>query len=297
MDCREKIEGGGAMVIKDVVKIEDFARTCFQILKSDRDVNIAVGGMTGEGKSTFSTLLQKHYSKIAVVDWDFSNMTWSRKELLTWIDGEGKDRKGQKAEYSAILPDELISMFYKRNWYEDAQKGAVELFNKCRDRHLFIVGNVPDFWDLDTGFLSRIRFYIYIPRRGVAWVFQQENNPFSTDKWNKTLNRKLFKKRNNPYSIPNFICEIHFPDWTPEEKKRYMEIRNTKRRNTEGQNKKVIKYKDIQKQRNELIRFIITAKKYFSLEEIRSISQKTIADITKLDPTTISYIVLGKTEV
>lgn len=181
------------------VGIRDFAKFCYDLLKSDRDITIATGGFTGEGKSTFGVKLLKAYGEIIGKPWSFEYITYLRKELLKWIDGEGEKKEGQLPEYSAILADELVSLFYKRNWYEEDQKSSVELFNKCRDRHLLIVGNIPDFWDLDSGFLSRIRFYVYIPERGRAWVFEQENNPFIKDKWNHRDNLKAFRKKRRPY--------------------------------------------------------------------------------------------------
>lgn len=200
--------------------MDDFAQTIYDILLSDRDVNIGCGGFTGEGKTTFSSHLQKKYAKKANNKWTFKNMTWSRKELITWIDGERKSeknkdtglRKGQLPEYTAVLPDELFAMFYRRNWHDEGQIDAIATFNMCRDRHLFLCGNIPNFWELDTGFTSRIRFYVYIPKRGIAWVFEQENNPFCVDNWNARENKKTFRKYGNPYKCPNFLFEIHFDD-------------------------------------------------------------------------------------
>ena len=237
--------------------ITNFAKTVYKIGKSDRDNIIGVAGFTGEGKSVFLIHLMREYSKIAKVKWNLQgNLTWSREELLKWIDGDQKG-KGKKAEYSALQPDELISMFYRRGWYEDPQKEAIELLNKCRDRHLLIGGGIPNFWDLDTGFQSRIRFYVYTPRgRGKAYVFEQEDNPFASDKWNARENLKLFRKHKSPYKCPNFVCEIHFPDLSPKEKREYYAIRNKKRVNTELQSKKerFEKYSRIKKQRDILLR-------------------------------------------
>lgn len=241
-----------------VVDIKQFAALSHELLKSDRDVTIGVSGFTGEGKSTFAVKLCQAYKDISNIPWNFDHLTWSRKELLEWIDGKGKARENQKPEYSALLPDELISMFYKRNWYEDGQKDAVELFNKCRDRHLLIIGNVPDFWDLDGGFITRIRFYVYIPKRGVAWVFQQENNPFITDKWNRTENNKIFRKTKTPYKCPNFLFEITFDDFEPKEKKEYYAIRNEKRRNTSNLSEKAERYKHVKKSRDAGFKLLMT---------------------------------------
>ena len=245
------------------VTLYEWASKCYELLRSDRDVVIGVGGFTGEGKSCFTTQLLKQYAKVAKVDWGFDNITWSRKELMTWIDGEKKStpdpvtglKKNQLPEYSAVLPDELFYMFYKRTWYMDDQISAVATFNMCRDRHLLVAGNVPDMWDLDGSFLKRVRFYIYIPERGKAWVFEQENNPFSKDPWNVTENKKLFRKYKNPFSVPNFICQINYGDWSAEEKAQYYKVRNKKRVLALNESKgKIDKYRDIKDQRDEAIR-------------------------------------------
>lgn len=244
------------------VTIPEFAKKCHQLLRSDRDVIIGVAGFTGEGKSCFTTQLQEAYSIVSKTKWDLNRLTWSRNELMTWINGEKNSevnhrtglRKGQLPEYSAVLPDELFYMFYRRTWFEEDQISAVATFNMCRDRHLFIAGNVPDIWDLDSGFLKRLRFYIYIPERGRAWVFEQENNPFTRDPWNVTENKKTFRKYKNPYSLTNFICEIRFNDWKPEQKKAYYGVRNTKRIKAINESKmKKERYRDIKDQRDNTI--------------------------------------------
>ena len=51
------------------MSVEQFATKIHQILRTDRDVNVAVAGMTGEGKSTFTTILQKAYAKISGTEW------------------------------------------------------------------------------------------------------------------------------------------------------------------------------------------------------------------------------------
>lgn len=270
--------------------MRQLAKTAYDILDSDRDVFAAVGGMTGGGKSVFIIEWLTEYSDVARVPFTMDHLTWSRDELLLWIDGDGPNRKGQKPRYSALAPDELISMFYKRNWYEDDQKAAIELFNKCRDRRLLIAGAVPNFWDLDSGLMSRFRFYIYIPMRGVAWVFQQENNPFAADKWNVSENRKVFRKKKNPYACPNFLCEIHYPDLDPETKKAYYEVRNKKRLNTENQNKgeRIERYAKVKSARDKLIRLILKN------SETLGFTHEDLSDMTGLSVSMIYYIEKGQ---
>lgn len=283
-------------MVKRIETLEAIAWMIFKLLKSDRDAVMGVGGFTGEGKSAFMTLLQMAYAKVSGTYWSFNRMTWSRKELLTWIDGE-KDskidknkglRKGQLAEYSAALADELFSMFYRRNWFDDDQIDAIATFNMCRDRHLFLGGNVPDFWDLDPAFTKRVRFYAYIPTRGVAWIFEQENNPFCKDNWNALENKKLFRKYRNPYKIPNFVCEVHYPDWTPEQKKEYYRIRNKKRLTAIDSNKSERKerYGVIKFQRDAMINMV------FKLDE--KLTNKDVAEVIGITPRAIALIRNGE---
>lgn len=268
--------------------LNGFAKFLYTLLKSDRDVTIGVGGFTGEGKSCFSTALAKEYSKVSKTDWNFNYLTWSRKELFTWIDGKNKnDKGGQVPEYTCLLPDELFTMFYKRNWYEEQQKDSIAILNMCRDRHLLLIGNIPNFWDLDGGFQSRVRFYVYISQRGKAWVFEQENNPFSSDNWNVNENKKIFRKAKKPYKCPNYVCEIEFPDWSKEEKEEYYSIRNEKRLEAIDVNKsdKVERYSKIKAQRDILIKMLLIKDK--------EITQKALGELLDLDKSTISYIVNG----
>lgn len=243
--------------------VYDFAKTNHELLRNDHDSNIGVGGFTGMGKTTFIVALLKAYSKISGTYWGFDRMTWSRKELMEWINGKpAKEadpetglRPNQLPEFSAICPDELFLMFYRRTWYEEGQIEGISTFNTCRDRHLLVAGSVPAFWDLDPAFLKRIRFYVYVPERGIAWIFEQENNPFSRDPWNVNENKKTFRKYKNPYHCQNFVCEIEYEDMTEKEKEQYLEIRRTKRIKA-IQEQKVVKdrYKDIRGQRDVVIK-------------------------------------------
>ena len=295
---------------KYVRPLRDMSVMLFDMLKSDRDTNIGIGGFTGEGKSSFLTHLFKDYGIVSGMGWSFNLLTWSRKELLLWIDGDKKSEpdedgllKGQKPEYSALGVDELFLLFYKRNWYDEGQIDSIGTLNMCRDRHLLIGGNIPNFWDLDSAFTSRIRFYVYIPYRGVAWVFEQENNPFAIDKWNVTQNKNIFRKFKNPYMCPNFLMEIHYPDWSPKEKIRYYEIRNKKRVKAIDVNKsdKQERYKDIKSQRDRLIKLLLDWNndiiQYDDIKErlgIEKLTYKDLSDILGISPSAVRLIALGE---
>ena len=292
--------------------IAQFAQLAADMLKSDRWVLIGCSGDMGEGKSCFTHQLTEAIARLTGTPYDLKhNMTYTRKELSTWMDGD-KDGKGQMPEFSSLLCDELISMFFKRNWFDSDQIDGIELLNKVRDRHQVVAGNIPVLWDLDSAILPLFSFWIHIPERGRAWVFRKSRNPWAKDKWYLKTNEKLWDKNKNPYTCKGFVCEILYPDWEPEQKKYYYEIRNLKRKDTEGQRNKdkFEKYAYIKVQRNDVIRFSIeqskrvaTAIKTFKklhngvtldkspLEpHLKPIQQKDLADITGLSPSLIGLV-------
>jgi len=235
--------------------VQGFGKFLGNVLKTDRWVLLACDGKMGEGKSCFTSQLAQAAAQTCHTPFNYdTNMTFSRQELSIWIDGDENGKK-QKSEFSAILADELISMFFKRNWYDKSQINGIELLNKCRDRHQLILGNVPNFWDLDGAIKPIITFWVHIPERGRAWVFEQDKNPWSKDKWHQNANEKYFRKKKNPYGALGFVCEIRFPDWTSAEKAQYYKVRNVKRVGTEGQREeKIVPHTKLRRQRNKLIR-------------------------------------------
>jgi hypothetical protein len=157
----------------------------------------------------------------------------------------------------------------------------------CRDRHLLICGNVPSIWNLEAGFTIRVRYLVHVPARGVAWVFQQENNPFNTDPWNKSYNTKKFRLgKNLPYKLPNFLFEINYNDWQPEDREQYYLIRNKKRIQAEEDIKKDTpeKYTKIKAERDNLIK---------AMNLVYNIPQKEIAKNTGIKKSQINRICLG----
>lgn len=193
------------------------------------------------------------------------------------------------------MADEIISMFFKRNWYDSAQIDGIELLNKCRDRHLCVFGNVPNFWDLDSAIYSTVTFWVHIHERGRAWVFQSDRNPFANDKWHKKDNQKKFRKTKNPYGCLGFVCEIHFDDWQLKEKEEYYAIRNVKRVKTEGQRTRIDRYGDVKKQRDELLRFIWDYNKRLVEKGVADpFKKKDLADISGLTDQAVAYILRGE---
>jgi hypothetical protein len=240
-------------------KLKDFAKLVADIIKSDRYVMVACDGETGEGKTRFTSALAEEVSPLLKTPFSYEdNMTYGREEMLTWIDGD-KDGKNQKPEYSIILADELIDMFFSRNWYDYKQIAGVQLLSKCRDRHLAIFGNIPNFWDLDKAVHPHIKFWVHIDKRGIAWVMTKDMNPWSRDKWQRAFNEKKFQKDKHPRNCKGFLCEIRYDDWNKEDKARYYAIRNVKRKQSQTLRDREEKFRDIKEQRDVLIRHMFKA--------------------------------------
>lgn len=293
------------MTNKYLKSMRDFVLLIHKLLRSDRDVSIVISGMTGEGKSTLLIDLLKDYCLINKVKWDFNNLTWDREEIKNWIDGK-KDKNGvitgQKKEYDVIGIDELYHLFNRRTWYDEGQMNSIQMLNMCRNRHLLIGGCVPNFWELDPAFTSRIRYHIYIPCRTIAWVFEQENSPACKDKWNYTLTKKLYRKYGNPYLCPNFVMEFNYNDLTDKEKDIYLSIRNKKRLIIHSKNNDIKeKYSNIKNQRNKLIKLlyglnqdIIKDKKISLALGIEKFTYQDLSEAIGISKSAIKMIMIGE---
>lgn len=263
--------------------VETFAKFLTLKQKADWWELIACSGKQGVGKSCLLTQLTKRASQLNKIKYSYKdNLTWMRDEFIQWINGKGDKKENQKQEFSAVLIDELISLFYKRNWANNEQNDAIELMNKCRDRHLIVGGNVPNFWDLDKALRGLFTFWIHIPKRGTAWVFEPDENPFAPDPWHVKYNEKVFAKAGNPYKCKGFVCELKYNDWTPEDKKEYYDVRNSKRINTEGQGKKDNNnIKLLRSQRNKMIEMVASMRQEAKMFRLSKPERKEYEDFLR----------------
>jgi len=256
------------------------------IKESNRDSFIIISGHTGEGKSTLAIRLAYHYSAIKKVPFSLdNNITYDIKEFLNWIGG-GENIKDKKPRMSSIIGDEIISFFYKRDWYAESLKGAFELLNKGRTNNYLILGCVPIFWHIDRDVRSLVRYNIYCYRgHNIAHVFEATDNPGDDDPWNRKLISKAYNKK-RLQNCPNYVTTLICEDLNQEQKIKYKLIRETKRKNTELQHRKqkIISGKKWLYQRNKLVQFILNNYKDISHRQIAKtmdIDNKNISDILK----------------
>lgn len=272
-------------------EVKKFAKLIKDYIYSDRQGLIGVAGETGSGKSTFLYKVLKEYSGLIGKEWTNDNITWSRDELMKWIDGDtSKDpvnglRPGQLPEYSVILADELLPMFSVNNRFDVDQQKATATFNMCRDRHLLVGGAVPTFFNLDSFLRARFLFYAYIPRKGIAWIFTKSNNPFDRDQWNTSRNERIFRDNpDKPWYSPNYLCTVKFDDFTPEEKTSYYKVRNEKRLKALADLEK----KDEQKGKIHKKSVVGFGRLVGHLTREHGYTQKKIAEISGVSETSVS---------
>lgn len=131
----------------------------------------------------------------------------------------------------------------------------LELLNKCRDRHLTLIGCVPEFHSLDKALLYLVDFWVHIESRSNAYVFKRDSNPFAKDSWNIKANHKLWVTKRIRNSV-NYVCDVNWNDWSSDEKEGYYTIRNKKRINTEDQGKRKDRKHKLRKQRDAMLLYM-----------------------------------------
>lgn len=217
--------------------VRQLAELIVDIQSADWDVVNVVTGTPGVGKSVFEFWLLYHLyavlreRRIAQIYFNPVRDLWfSRDEVNDWVD----DAK----QFSAGAADEGVGMFYARDYHEPEQKALLKKMDRMREEKNFVFSIlIPNFFSVDSHIRNgRVTFWIYLDKRkgkgasGYARgiVLQKDENPFSKDPWNLSLNMKLFRQGRIDKS-PNYAGEIYFNDLPPDWKKVYKMVKREKR--------------------------------------------------------------------
>jgi len=188
--------------------------------KSDQDAIFAITGPTGIGKSVLSVWLHLKHNK----GFNFlKDMALSREQVLKALDN--------RKQFGNLSIDEAINVLFKRDHMQRGQKEILRVFDMIRKMNLFVTMQWPFFWALDKHILDsgRIRLWFYVDKRGHAYIFAPDKNPFTQDPWHRTFNEKVLKNWNqgiHPEKARGYIGEIYFPDLPPDIKAKYLEAYN-----------------------------------------------------------------------
>jgi len=211
--------------------IQDLNRLIESINKSDRDTVIVITGNTGEGKSTLGLSLCYEAHK----DYDMSKyLAYSHEDCIRLL------KEGKPGDY--IMPDEATNLLFSREFSHGQQIELIKIFDMIRDKNMSIIMCMPRFWALDSHLRdSRVRYWLYIEKRGLAHLFERNKNPFSVDPWARRINEKLLAKWAGGGGIKRaagYIGSVTFPALPKDVEIRYREVKLRKRRDAERRKQK-----------------------------------------------------------
>lgn len=215
------------------MKVGSLAGKIRKSTKQNRDCVVVISGETGVGKSTLGYQLLKKYLRLKPdvnIEHIFEkHFVYTRASLVEKIK---TFKKG-----SIIVIDEAINALFRRDFMKGKQKELIKLLNMCRDRNLVLIFNIPNFWDLDTTIRDfRIRLWIYVDERGMAYVFAPDRNPFVKDPWHTKENEKKLRKWRDgihPKISPNYVVDLTFDNFSPGHELIYEMVRDRKKKSAE----------------------------------------------------------------
>lgn len=152
---------------------ELFCKSILIRLMDDRDRHLGISGPEGEGKSVMAWDLAQ------TVDSDFDV---EEQTIFSINEVKGKLRRLKK--YKALILDEGLEIFYKRNWNSKEQKKAIKTISTIRQRNLFLIYCAPRFSDLDEQLRNwRIRLWVRMTSRGRGLVYSYDKRKLVGDPW------------------------------------------------------------------------------------------------------------------
>ncbi len=196
--------------------------------EADADAQVAFTGLRGTGKSTFTLGATMRLEKYLGGDWSLEqNVLWTYREILRGLTDESPAH--------AISIDEAVLVALNRNFGKSWQKKLVQLLNTAREYHKVSFWNIPLFRRMDPGVREQFQYWVWIPRRGEALVFQRSVNPAAKDPWNLDYMEWYIRQRTKndwnvdevveaAMEVPNFSMHFKFPKIDESLRKQYKEI-------------------------------------------------------------------------
>ena len=232
-----------------VLKVNEIAK----IIKAINDQNyhsiIAITGKVGTGKSTLALEIAKQISIL-----NNNHFCITKNVIYTREDFYKKVIEAKQNE--AIVSDESMNLFYKREFADKEQKGLLKLLDMIRYKNLTIILCVPNFWALDTHVLNtQVRFWVHITKRKLGWIFVPSDNPFSFDPWSRSYNEMALQKHFIPKNSVNFFSGIYFNKLRKDIEQTYLKHKE-KMSILSAQKEKQILYspKEFEKKKQEIIK-------------------------------------------
>lgn len=172
--------------------IKDLAEMIKKRQLNEFDVNIALDGARGNGKSTLGwQLLTKvgnfHPEK---------DLMFTREDVMNAI---------QNRKFSSINADEMINSAHNRDFFSGDQKNFIKMMNMYRDNYNILIGSSPFFYDLDPQVRKLIKMRITVVKRGIAVIQMSKSSLYINDPWETNINRKIEEGWINKHKRGQFV--------------------------------------------------------------------------------------------
>lgn len=226
---------------------------------------IGVSGYKGVGKSTFGLQVVRKYQAMY-----FDTRYLRVKEVVAFSNEDVQDKLANMRKYGIFIPDEAARFAMGEDWMKADNKELKKILAQCREpKRLCALMNIPRLKWLDKKYLGGlIDSWVWIPMRGIAFVFLPDINPAEDDPWHLKEMRKSMKYINmftDPDKIrrqierhPCYLDTITFPKLPEKIYQRYLDLRTER---TLGQLQRSYK-----SQRQ--LAFIAAANFYYRYEDI-----------------------------
>ena len=168
--------------------IKLLAREIRKDLREENDHVIAITGYPGVGKSNDAAIVA------ALIDDKYS----FEKNVCFIPSSKGITEKYRELPmYSVMHIDEASRGLHKHKWYDKIQQTLTTLYDTEREGHylctLLLMPRFQNFTEYFRNF--RIKYWIHIPRRGIAIVYRRDEDKDVKDPWHLDENYKKKMKR------------------------------------------------------------------------------------------------------
>lgn len=151
--------------------------------------------------------------------------------------GELKKKGMRLPKYSSVVLDEILGLLYKRRAStSDVVTLNIWLGEKQRKTDQALIGNIPDFWDLDKYMRGgKCSYLIEILDRGIGAMFEPDDfirvDPWHEDEFDAIISKRKRGRRETPLDklklLKNHYCykgPVFWPDFVKEDKKEYLRL-------------------------------------------------------------------------
>lgn len=213
-------------------------------IRKDWDAVIAISGEERVGKSAFAIQLGM------LIDSNFDLV-----KNISYIPDEKEIREQfySLGQYQVLQIDEAIRALYKLRFFDKIQQTITEMYATEGFHNKVTILCIPRFSDLTGAFRKyRVKIHIHVIARGLAIVYQRDDDKDIADPWhtkeNLKLKEKLLKCPINERKLVdimeietktiNYLGHCSFPDLDPKIKERYNQLKEDSRKKLDVKSKK-----------------------------------------------------------